>query len=477
MDRRTFTAAGLGAAGSLTGAMQAPGSRPNVVYIILDDLGMYDTGCYGSRQIQTPNIDRLAAEGAKFTEAYSGCTVCAPARCTLMTGMHMGHASVRANPGGVSLQSGDFTLAEMLKKAGYACGGFGKWGVGDIATPGVPEKHGFDRFFGYYHQVHAHDYYPDYLIDTGSKVPLPGNRGFYSAKPPAGAFPDIDATTGLKRQFSAQLIQQEMLKWLRARDASKPFFCYAPWTIPHGSHEIPASDPAWLKYKDKPWSIDARVHAAFVTMADRFVGETLQAIAALGQESNTIVLFSSDNGAAETYGGSLDSGGSLRGKKTEVYEGGIRIPLLARFPKRIKAGSTVDLPVYFPDIMPTIADWTGTRQYLPTGIDGQSFAPEVTGGSRLSRDRAMYWEWNEDHFKLPYRVSKQACRKGRWKIVRHNASRPWELYDLSSDPSESKDLAAANPKVVAELDAWVRANRTDPPEQIEPEKPKGQRWR
>ena len=478
MTRRSLlgSTAAAGAA-SLASGMQPPTRRPNVVYIILDDLGMYDTGCYGSRQILTPNIDRLAAAGAKFTEAYSGCTVCAPARSTLMTGMHMGHSSVRANPGGVPLQASDFTIAEMLKKGGYDCGGFGKWGMGDLDTPGVPEKHGFDRFFGYYHQVHAHNYYPDYLIDTGRKTPLPGNRGFYSTKPPAGAFPDVDPVSGLRRQFSAQLIQTEMLTWLRSRDVSKPFFLYAPWTIPHGSHEIPASDPAWVMYKDKPWSIDARVHAAFVTMADRFVGETLKAISDLGQESNTIVMFSSDNGAAETYGESLDSGGKLRGKKTQVYEGGIRIPLLARLPGRIRAGSTVGLPVYFPDVMPTVADLTGTRQHMPSGIDGRSFAPEVTGTRKLSREREMYWEWNEDHFRLPYRVSKQACRRGRWKIVRHDATREWELYDLSADPSESRDLASINPQVVADLDAWVRANRADPPEQIEPAKPEGQRWR
>ncbi len=450
--------------------------RPNVVYVILDDLGMYDTGCYGSRHIHTPNIDRLAAEGMRFTQAYSGCTVCAPARCTIMTGMHMGHASVRANPGGVSLQASDFTLAEMLSKAGYVCGGFGKWGIGDIDTPGVPEKKGFQRFFGYYHQVHAHNYYPDYLIDSGKKVPLPGNEGFYQPKPPPGAFPTVDPASGRRREFSAQRIQKEMLAWLRTpRD--QPFFCYIPHTIPHGSHEIPQDDPAWQMYKDKPWSIAARVHAAFVTMADRFVGEALAALKEIGQDDKTLFLFSSDNGAADTFGGALDSGGQLRGKKTEMYEGGIRVPFLARFPGRIKPGTTSDLPIYFPDLMPTIADFTGTRQFLPANIDGESFAAEATGKSRRRTPREMYWEWNEDHFRLPYKVSRQACRRGQWKIVRNDVTRPWELYDLSRDPSEKNDLAAQNPRIVEQLDAWVRAHRADPPEQIEPSKPKGQRWR
>ena len=476
MNRRQFTAGALGALQGAAAQTPAASGRPNILYFILDDLGMYDTGCYGSRQIHTPNIDRMATEGMKFTEAYSGCTVCAPARSTLMTGKHMGHTSVRANPGGVSLQASDFTIAQMLKRAGYACGGFGKWGIGDLDTPGVPEKHGFDRFFGYYHQVHAHNYYPDYLIDTGRKAPLPGNRGFYDSKPKAGAFPDVDPATGLKRQFSAQLIQNEMQKWLRERRTG-PFFCYAPWTIPHGSHEIPASDPAWQMYADKPWNINARVHAAFVTMADRFVGETMATLRALGQDSNTLVMFSSDNGAAETYGGVLDSGGKLRGEKMELYEGGIRTPFLARYPGRIKAGSTSDLPIYFPDLMPTIAGVTGTEAYLPKDIDGMSLVPELTGQRKLDRERPMYWEWNEGHFKLPYHVRMQACRKGKWKIVRHDVARPWELYNLEKDPSEATDLASSNQQVVRELDAWVRANRVDPPEQIEPSKPQGQQWR
>ncbi len=473
MNRRQFAGA-LGAA-SLMGRAEGAAERPNVIYIILDDLGMYDTGCYGSKQIQTPNIDRLAAEGMKFETAYSGCTVCAPARGTLMTGKHMGHSSVRANPGGTPLAAEDVTMAQMLKGAGYACGGFGKWGLGDIDTYGVPEKHGFDRFFGYYHQVHAHHYYPDYLIDTGKKVPLPGNRGVYSPKAKVGPYEDT-GPGGLKRQFSGYAIQEEMKKWIRAQSGG-PFFCYAPWTIPHGQHEIPGSDPAWQMYKDKPWSVDARVHAAFVTMADRFVGETMALLKELKLESKTLVFFSSDNGAADTYNGALDSGGILRGKKTNLYEGGIRVPLLARLPGRIQAGSKCGTPVYFPDVMPTVAELTGTRQFLPKGIDGMSMAAELTGRGGLKAERPMYWEWNDGHFKLPYVVRMQACRRGQWKIVRHDTAKPWELYDLAADPGEKNDVAAANARVVAELDAWVRANRADPPEQFEPQKPAGQQWR
>lgn len=476
MNRRQFAASSLAAASMTLDRADAAPRRPNVIYIILDDLGMHDTGCYGSKQIQTPNIDRLAAEGMKFNEAYSGCTVCAPARSTLLTGTHMGHTSVRANPGGVPLQASDFTIAQMLKRAGYACAGFGKWGLGDLDTDGVPERHGFDRFFGYYHQVHAHEYYPDYLIDTGKKVQLPGNRGVYGKPRKPGPVADVDAASGRKRQFTAQLIQDEMLGWLR-RPRNEPFFLYAPWTIPHAQHELPESDPAWRMYKDKPWSMQARVHASFVTMADRFVGETMAALKQYGLDSNTLVFFSSDNGAADTYGGSLNSAGNLRGQKTEMYEGGIRVPFLVRFPGRIKAGSTSDLPVYFPDIMPTIAEFTGTGEFLPKNIDGMSIAPEVQGKAKLNRERPMYWEWNDGHFNLPYRVARQACRRGRWKIVRNNVSQPFELYDLGQDPGETRNLASAHPGIVQELEAWVRANRVDPPEQIEPSKPAGQKWR
>ncbi len=459
LSRRTFNA-------SLLAVAAPPVRPPNVVYIILDDLGLNDTGCYGSQQIATPNIDRLAAAGVRFTAAYSGCTVCAPARCTLMTGKHMGHATVRANPGGVSLQAGDVTLAQVLQKAGYTCGGFGKWGIADLDTPGVPEKHGFSRFFGYYHQVHAQSYYPEYLIDTGRKVPLPGNAGTFEKKP----------ATKPGTTFSAQRIFDEMKAWLRANSA-KPFFCYAPWTIPHGKPEIPADDPAWLLYRDKPWNLDTRIHAAFVSMADRFVGETIALLEELGVAGNTLVFFSSDNGAASRYEGELDSAGGLRGKKTSMYEGGIRIPLLVKLPGRIPAKTTSDLPVYFPDILPTVAEFTGTQNLLPPHLDGLSFAPEITGQRKLPRNRPMYWEWNEAHFALPYKVRMQACRRGKWKITRDNVAQPWELYDLSTDPGESKDLAASQPKLVAELDQWVRANRVDPPEQIDPPRPNGQKWR
>ncbi len=473
ITRRSFTVQSLGAA---TLGLSAPARKPNIVYIMFDDQGTADAACFGSKEIHTPNIDRLAAEGMKFDNAYSGCTVCAPARSTLMTGTHMGHTSVRTNPGGVPIRAEDFTVAQMLAKPGYVSGGFGKWGLGDLDTEGVPERHGFNKFYGYYHQVHAHYFYPEYLIDTGKKVPLPGNAGFYSPEPDSGAF-SLKGPGGEHRQFSGYLIFDEMKKWIRD-NKDRSFFCYAPWTLPHGRYEIPDSDPAWALYKDKPWSMRARVHAAYITAADRMVGETMALLKELGLDSNTLVIYASDNGAPNRFEGELDSTGGLRGMKTSLYEGGIRVPFVARWPGRIKAGAVSDAPIYFPDMMPTFADVAGARDFLPTKLDGVSVAPELFGKGKVDRNRTMYWEMNRSGMSTNYGAPKQqACRHGQWKLVRDQADTPWELYDLSADGAETRNLAAEHPKIVRELAAWMDANRTDPPPQVEPSKPAGQRWR
>lgn len=249
--------------------------RPNVLFIMLDDMGPADLGCYGSKAIATPRVDRLAAEGMRFTQAYAGCSVCAPTRSTLMTGKHMGRTTVRGNSGGIPLRDEDVTIAEPLKQAGYTTGGFGKWGLGDLDTSGVPERQGFDRFFGYYHQVHAHYFYPDYLIDTGRKIPIPGNAGFYANdKAPQGPVVTRNVETGENRVFTAYRIAEEMNAFIR-QNKDRPFFCYAAWTPPHARYEIPIDDPAWQMYKDKPWPAAEKAHAAYCTMTDRLIGQTL----------------------------------------------------------------------------------------------------------------------------------------------------------------------------------------------------------
>ncbi|MGB2865666.1 MAG: arylsulfatase, partial [Sedimentisphaerales bacterium] len=410
-DRRSFLkavaigAASLALEGCVSGSGQPSGggaaNKPNIVFIVVDDMGWADLGCYGSRQIQTPNIDQMAAEGVRFTQAYSGCTVCAPARSVLMTGLHMGHTSVRGNTGGIPIRDEDVTVAEVLKRAGYATGGFGKWGLGDVETPGVPEKHGFDEFFGYYHQVHAHDYWTEYLWRNSQKVPMTGEKG--SAE-----------------RYTHNRIFEQMLKFIR-RNKDKPFFCYAPWTPPHGQYQIPESDPTWQMYKDKSWPRDAKVAAAMDTMIDRHVGELLDLLKELKLDEQTIVFFCSDNGAAKRFDGVLDSSGPLRGFKRSLYEGGIRVPLIARWPGKTKAGTISEHACYFADVMPTLAELAGVLPHMPTDVDGLSIVPELTGrADEQKKHEFLYWEWQLYNWGKRKDVPNglmQAVRMGNWKAV------------------------------------------------------------
>ncbi len=265
-----LAAAPLALGRRLGAAPAAP--KPNVVFIIVDDMGYYDLGCTGSKTIKTPHIDRMAAEGIRFTDAYSGDTVCAPARSTLMTGYHKGHTSVRGNSGGIPLLDEDVTVAEVLKKAGYTTGGFGKWGLGEVGTAGVAEKQGFDLFFGYYHQVHAHSYYTPYLFRNSQRVALEGNNGRSGP------------------HYTHNVIFAEAVKFIREHK-DRPFFCYCPWTPPHAKYEFPKDDPIWDMYKDKPWNNSAKVAAAMDTLIDRHVGEILKLLKQLGLDEKTIVFF------------------------------------------------------------------------------------------------------------------------------------------------------------------------------------------
>ena len=435
---------------------------PNIVFIMVDDMGYGDLGCYGSKAIHTPRIDRMAAEGMKFTQVYSGCAVCAPARSALMTGLHLGHTPVRGNTGGVAIPAGTVTLAQGLKNAGYVTGGFGKWGLGDIGTTGVPEKHGFDTFFGYYHQIHAHYYFPEYLIHNGRKVPLPNNRD------------------GEHGDYSHTLIFEEMLSFIR-ENRDRPFFCYAPWTPPHGQYDIPKDESAVRRYKNRrDWPRKARTVAAMDTMIDRHVGQVLDLLAELDLDKQTIVFFCSDNGAADRFDGVLDSSGPLRGAKRTLHEGGIRVPMVVRWPGRIAAGAVSDLPWYFPDVMPTLADLAHAPQSMPQNIDGISVAPTLLGEGGQARHECLYWEWPlydwSNHRYNPEQLA-QAVRRGDWKMLRHRTDAPWELYDLSKDPGEQTDRSADHSDVVEQLAAWIEVNRVAPDPQIEPEMPEGKHYR
>ena len=417
----------------------AADAKPNIIYIIDDELGYFEPGFMGSKTIQTPNLDTIAAGGMVFKNLFAGGSVCAPTRCCLLTGKHSGHTSVRANGGGTPLRAEEATIASMLKARGYATGGFGKWGLGGRDSTGVPEKHGFDLFFGYYDQVHAHSFFPPYLIRNSEEVPLAGNNG------------------GDKGQtYSHYVIHEEAMKFIREH-GKEPFFAYLPYTPPHALLSIPDSDPAWAIYKDKPWPEPARRYAAMVTMVDRHVGEVLALLKELGVEKNTLIFFSGDNGGQNQFSDKehprglhsankdQQTGVEYRGSKGCLYEGGLRVPFLAYWPGRIAPGRVSDYLGYFPDLLPTIAEATGATP--PKDVDGLSILPELIGeaaaGHAQAQHEFLYWE----------APGASAIRQNQWRAVRPNANKPWELFDVSSDPSETKNLAAAQPERLGKLTA------------------------
>jgi len=469
MNRRDFLK--LGAAMPLLA--QRSKRPPNIVWIMADDLGYADLGCYGQKYIRTPNIDRMAAEGMRFTNVYSGCTVCAPSRNVLMTGYHTGHVTVRSNPGGVAIHASDITAAQVLKSAGYATGGFGKWGLGEVGTEGVPWKHGFDQFFGYLHQIHAHFYYPPYLMDNDKKYPLPGNEN------------------GKHTTYSHDVIAGKALDFIRSRK-DDPFFCYVPFTIPHwellvpddsraGYHpelpEVGAIPPGHYGAQEFPRA----AYAGMITRMDRDVGRIMSLLKELKLDDNTIVFFTSDNGpvvpAARGQGREnadfFKSAGPLRGRKTTMYEGGIRVPMIARWPGRIAGGGTSDLPWYFADFLPTAAELAGAK--TPSGLDGMSVVPELLGaqasGRAQKRHEFMYWELPTYEAKTgTFRpgAPMQAVRMGDWKAVRPKLDGMLELYNLARDIGETTNIAAENPKVMERIETYLKTARTEPPQQLEP---------
>ncbi len=432
----TTLVAALAGAVATASAADAP---PNVIYVMSDELGYFEPGFMGNPNIRTPNIDRLAKEGIVFRNMLAGSSVCAPTRCCFMTGKHSGHTSVRLNGGGTPLRAEEATIASVLKPRGYATGGFGKWGCGGRDSTGVPEKHGFDLFLGYYDQVHAHTYYPPYLLKNSEEVPLAGNSGGNAGQ-----------------TYSQYVIHDAAMKFIREH-SKQPFFAYLPYTPPHGNFDIPDSDPAWAMYKDRPWPEPARRYAAMVSLVDRQVGEVLALLKELGIDENTVVFFSGDNGANDYFptaeqprgihGGNKhpQTGVEYRGKKGTLYEGGLRIPFVARWPGKIESGRTSDHLAYFPDMLPTIAELAVAPS--PADIDGISIVPELIGESAAGRKQPqhdhLYWEIN----------GWTAIRQGNWRAVQPPRGAAWELYDLSADPSESKNLAAEQPEVLARLTA------------------------
>lgn len=443
---------------------------PNIVFILADDLGYSELGSYGQEKIHTPNLDKLAQEGMRFTDFYCGNAVCAPSRCVFMTGKHGGHAYVRDNgdpgemlpetkalgaefPGQNPIPAEEVTIAEVLKQKGYATAAIGKWGLGHFGSTGDPNKQGFDLFYGFNCQRHAHNHYPNYLWRNREKEVQPGNDR------------TLKGETYSQSQFRNVAIE------FIEENAEKPFFLYLPFAVPHLSIQVPDEDLeeyADMKeddYEHRGYLKHPKPHAGYAAMIshmDRDIGMILDTIKAKGLEDNTVVLFSSDNGPTyDRLGGSdsdfFVSSANFKGLKGSLYEGGIRVPLIVRWPGKVKPGSVSDHPAAFYDLMPTFAQIAGVK--TPEGIDGISLVPELLGQDQPEHDY-LYWEFRAYG-------GQQAVRMGDWKAIRQNMMRPrqpnagkLELYNLKDDPSESKDVAGEHPEIVAKAEAAMTEAHT-----------------
>lgn len=424
--RRTFL--GALAAPLLHGAP----ATPNIILILADDLGIGDLGCYGQKKIRTPNLDRMAASGMRFTQAYAGSTVCAPSRCCLMTGLHNGHGRVRDNiPHGVFLQPDDLTVAEVLKQAGYRTCAIGKWSLGNPGSWGLPLMQGFDEFFGYLDQDHAHNYYPEYLWENDHEILQTGNRA------------------NKRSAYSPELFANRASTFIQA-NAQRPFFLYFATTIPHWS-DYPKQSPRSQdvpvdEYANEDWPQVEKNYASMVTLLDKQVGQLLDQVRNLGIARQTLVIFTSDNGPSAERLHQPDffkSGGPFRGVKREMYEGAIRIPMLAQWTETIQPGSVSEEICAFWDFLPTAAELAGLP--APQKTDGISLAPVFAGKPRKQHDY-LYWDYGQGRDKYS-----QAVRKGKWKAIRNGSGNPIELYDLTRDPGETTDLSAEHPDVVSEM--------------------------
>ncbi len=415
--------------------------RPNIILILADDLGYGDLGSYGQKIFKTPNLDRMAQEGMRFTQFYAGAPVCAPSRASLMTGLHQGHAYIRGNTDvnnqRVSLGPTAVTMAEVLKMAGYRTGIVGKWGLGEPDTSGIPNRKGFDYWFGYLNQNLAHNYYPDYLWRNEERVSIP------------------------KGTYSHDLFTEEALGFIR-REQDAPFFLYLAYTIPHANNELTRKTgngmevPSDAPYSNESWPPQEKNYAAMVWRLDADVGKIFALLKELKLDDDTIVIFTSDNGPQGKDEGGYDqtffhSNGGLRGIKRELYEGGIREPLIARWPGKIRARQVSDHVWAQWDLLPTFAVMAGAKP--PSRIDGISML-SVLMGQHSPIHNYLYWEFHEGGYA-------QAVRMGRWKAVRHGASGAIELYDLSTDPKETKDLAAKQPALIKRMTEIMRREHVE----------------
>ncbi|XZE33036.1 arylsulfatase [Pirellulaceae bacterium SH501] len=438
--------------------------QPNIIWIMADDLGYGELGCYGQKIIQTPHLDRMAAEGLRFTHFYAGATVCAPSRSVLMTGQHHGRTRVRGNAGKTnpiaqSLRPDDITVAKVLQKAGYKTALAGKWGLGDVgaAEEGLPRKQGFDHFFGYLNQVHAHNHYPEFLWRNEERVPLPNEcvrvgdqGGGYATKAVA---------------YADERILEEGLDFVK-QNANRPFFLYWSLVIPHANNERNrelkdgTEVPDLGIYADKDWKKQDKGQAAMVSLMDQYVGRMLDAIRELDIDEKTLVIFTSDNGPHNEASHDLtrfQPSGPYTGIKRSLTDGGIRVPCIAWWPKTIAPGTTSDHVAYFGDLMATASELAQTS--MPGDRDSISFAPTLTGKGKQDQHEFLYWEFHEGGFR------QAALYKGRWKGIRANGPNdPIRLFDTENDAKELANVAAEHPEIAKKIGEYLSTARTDSPD-------------
>lgn len=444
--------------------------RPNIIYIYADDLGYGELGCYGQQKIKTPNLDRMAKEGIRFTQHYSGAPVCAPSRCMLLTGRNAGSAYIRGNyelggfkdeeeGGQMPLPEGTFTIAKLMKQAGYATGLVGKWGLGMSTGSGDPNKHGFDYFYGYLDQKQAHNFYPTHLWENGRWDSL-RNPYINVHQPIPPQSPDSLFERYKGKDYAVDKMSEHAIAFIRERK-NKPFFLYLSYTLPHVSLQVPdkALNAYTGQFEEQPYygnrgytpnKYPLSTYAAMITYLDQQVGIILQLIKDLGMDQNTLIMFSSDNGATFDAGGVntafFNSVGGLRGRKQDLYEGGIRIPFLARWPGKVPAGKTTGHVSAQYDLMATLSELSGIK--APTN-DGISFLPTLLQQPSQQQHPYLYFEF-------PEQSGQVAVRLGRWKGVKLNMKKdrqaPWELYDLEKDVNETTDVAAQHPELVKQME-------------------------
>ena len=446
----------------VSAALFAQAPRPNIVFILADDLGYGELGCYGEKLIATPNVDRLAAEGMRFTQFYAGCTVCAPSRSVLMTGQHMGHTRVRGNAGrsdqsAQTLQADDITIARVLRDSGYATGLIGKWGLGLENEEGEPRKQGFTEYFGFLNQTHAHNHFPDFLWRNGEKVALP------NVVTPVGDVPGVGYAT--KRVAYANDLFFDDARAFLTRHRAEPFFLYLALTTPHANNEAARAlgdgneVPDHQAYDGQPWNDSQKNHAAMITRMDAGVGAVMAQLKELGLDGRTLVIFTSDNGPHREGGPNyapefLTASGPLRGIKRDLWDGGVRVPFVARWPGKIKSGASSAHVAYFGDFMATFAELAGAK--TPAHVDSLSLTPTLLAQGLQAKHDYLYWEFYESG------TSQAVLLGDRWKAVRlKSPAAPISLYDLAAEIGEQTDVAAKNPDLVARVANIMRTAHVD----------------